>query len=131
MFSPADYHRMAAFGVAVFQVDWNDGRRVIETDAGGIDVTVFPGPEPRDVVRRFTQRVGRSPLPPLWALGHHQSRWSYASEREVRELAASGSWQVDFPDMPAHARAVSQMPRAGTPMMPNARVQVVWSGGRR
>jgi alpha-glucosidase len=72
------------FDVAATRAD----RVAIETDAGGIDVTVFPGPEPHDVVRRFTERVGRSPLPPLWALGHHQSRWSYASEREVRELAA-------------------------------------------
>jgi alpha-glucosidase len=72
------------FDVAASQGD----RVVMETDAGGIDVTVFPGPRPRDVVRRFTARVGRMPLPPLWALGHHQSRWSYASEREVRRLAA-------------------------------------------
>jgi cell division protein FtsI/penicillin-binding protein 2 len=50
---------------------------------------------------------------------------------EVREMAANGDWQVDFADLPGHARAVSQMPRAGAPMMPNSRVQVAWSGGRR
>lgn len=50
---------------------------------------------------------------------------------EVRDLAASESWQVEIPDMPGHARAVSQIPRAGAPMTPNARIQVVWSGGRR
>jgi hypothetical protein len=71
------------FDVAASSTD----RVVMKTDAGGIDVTIFPGPEPRDVVRRFTARVGRTPLPPLWALGHHQSRWSYASARKVRRLA--------------------------------------------
>jgi len=59
----------------------------LATAAGGLDLTVFPGPEPRHVLERFTARVGRSPLPPRWALGHHQSRWSYASEKEVRALA--------------------------------------------
>jgi len=63
------------------------GRVVMETLAGGIDVTLFPGPAPSDVLRRFTGRVGRTPLPPLWALGHHQSRWSYRTEREVRAVA--------------------------------------------
>ena len=28
IFGPEDYHRIAAFGVARFQVDWSDGRRV-------------------------------------------------------------------------------------------------------
>jgi alpha-glucosidase len=63
------------------------GQVEMETLAGGIDVTVFPGPSPADVLRRFTARVGRTPLPPLWALGHHQSRWSYRTQREVRALA--------------------------------------------
>jgi len=62
-------------------------RVVMETAAGGIDLTIFPGPRPADVLRRFTARVGRTPVPPLWALGHHQSRWSYGSEAEVRALA--------------------------------------------
>lgn len=41
-----------------------------------------------DVVARMSEVVGRAPLPPRWALGYHQSSWSYASEDEVRELAA-------------------------------------------
>jgi len=59
----------------------------LETTAGGFDLTVFPGPQPSHVLQRFTARVGRSPLPPLWALGHHQSRWSYGTEKQVRALA--------------------------------------------
>ncbi len=71
-----------------FDVAKADPERVeMETLTGGIDVTVFPGPLPSEVVRRYTARTGRTPLPPLWALGHHQSRWSYRSEREVRAVA--------------------------------------------
>ncbi len=77
-----------AFAPSRFDVAKTDPDRVwLESSAGGLDVTLFPGPRPADVLRRFTARVGRTPLPPRWALGHHQSRWSYASEREVRRLA--------------------------------------------
>jgi alpha-glucosidase len=55
---------------------------------GAVDVTIHPGPTPADVLRRFSAQVGRSPLPPRWALGHHQSRWSYGSERAVRRVAS-------------------------------------------
>jgi alpha-glucosidase len=65
----------------------NADRVAMETHSGGIDATLFPGPTPREVVERFTARTGRTPLPPLWALGHHQSRWSYASAAQVRGLA--------------------------------------------
>ncbi|NJL21139.1 MAG: DUF5110 domain-containing protein, partial [Leptolyngbyaceae cyanobacterium SM1_3_5] len=34
-----------------------------------------------------THLTGRMPLPPKWAIGYHQCRWSYESENEVRELA--------------------------------------------
>ncbi len=60
----------------------------METDAGGLELLVFPGPSPADVLRRYSAWTGRAPRPPRWALGHHQSRWSYASEQEVRRLAA-------------------------------------------
>ncbi len=77
-----------AFAPSRFDVASSDAARVwMETTAGGLDVTVFPGPRPADVVRRFTARTGRTPLPPRWALGHHQSRYSYRTEREVRKIA--------------------------------------------
>jgi alpha-glucosidase len=77
-----------AFAPSRFDVAASDPERVrLETVAGGLDLTVFPGPEPREVLGRFTERVGRGPLPPLWALGHHQSRWSYRSARQLRRVA--------------------------------------------
>ncbi|HEY0753822.1 MAG TPA: TIM-barrel domain-containing protein [Ktedonobacteraceae bacterium] len=44
------------------------------------------GPTPADVLRQYTDLTGRIPLPPLWALGHHQGRWSYYTEQEVRAI---------------------------------------------
>lgn len=46
------------------------------------------GPSPlREIVSTFTSLVGRAKLPPLWSLGHHQSRWSYPDEKTVQEIA--------------------------------------------
>ncbi|MBA2395907.1 MAG: DUF5110 domain-containing protein [Ktedonobacteraceae bacterium] len=47
----------------------------------------FAGPTPADVLRQYTDLTGRMPLPPRWALGHHQGRWSYYNEQQVHEIA--------------------------------------------
>lgn len=48
----------------------------------------FAGPHPAQVLARYTELTGRIPMPPLWALGFHQCRWSYYPEARVREIAA-------------------------------------------
>jgi alpha-glucosidase len=50
---------------------------------------VFSGPTPRDVLARYTDLTGHTPLPPVWALGNGQSRFSYQTAAEVREIARS------------------------------------------
>ena len=52
-------------------------------------VYCFAGPTPADVLRQYAELTGRVPLPPRWALGYHQARWSYESAREVRDIAAT------------------------------------------
>jgi alpha-glucosidase len=56
-------------------------------DGGELDYYFIAGPAPKDVIERFTALTGRTPLPPLFALGYQQSRWSYPSEARVREVA--------------------------------------------
>ncbi len=57
-------------------------------EGGELDYYIFYGPEPKKVLERYTELVGRMPLPPRWALGYQQSRWSYEPEQRVREIAA-------------------------------------------
>jgi len=59
--------------------------------AGGGDLVyyIFCGPTPKDVLARYTDLTGHTPLPPLWALGNGQSRFSYESADEVRRIARS------------------------------------------
>lgn len=43
--------------------------------------------DPAHLLQRYTELTGRSPLPPKWALGYHQSRWGYQREKNVRREA--------------------------------------------
>jgi len=55
---------------------------------GPVDYYVFYGPDPKRVLGTYAWLTGRAPLPPLWALGFQQSRYSYDNENWVREIAA-------------------------------------------
>jgi len=59
----------------------------METRGNELDYYIIYGPEPAQILHTYTQLTGRMPLPPKWALGYHQCRWSYESETVVRELA--------------------------------------------
>ncbi|MCB2206124.1 DUF4968 domain-containing protein [bacterium] len=54
---------------------------------GEMNYYLFSGPALPDVVRQYTHLTGRIPLPPMWAFGNQQSRWSYYPEFEVRDIA--------------------------------------------
>jgi len=51
------------------------------------DLYLFAGPDPKAVIEAYTAITGRMPLPPRWALGYHQSRWSYTSQAEALDVA--------------------------------------------
>ena len=53
---------------------------------GGINYYLIIGPSIRKVLGKLANLLGNAPIPPISALGHHQSRWSYGTEEEVREL---------------------------------------------
>ncbi|MBZ5536485.1 MAG: glycoside hydrolase family 31 protein [Acidobacteriia bacterium] len=55
-------------------------------EAGELNYYFFYGPTPRKVIERYTDLTGRMPLPPRWALGYQQSRYSYEPESRVREI---------------------------------------------
>ncbi|MGO9272589.1 MAG: glycoside hydrolase family 31 protein [Terriglobia bacterium] len=56
-------------------------------EGGEMNYYFFAGPTPKGVVSRFTELVGRSPLPPRWSIGYIQSRYSYIPESTVRFIA--------------------------------------------
>ncbi|MBU2492104.1 MAG: glycoside hydrolase family 31 protein [Bacteroidetes bacterium] len=56
-------------------------------DKGEMDYYFIYGPEIKKVVSDYTLLTGRMQMPPKWALGYQQSRWSYYPESKVREIA--------------------------------------------
>ncbi len=55
---------------------------------GPLDYYLLYGPEPKKVVEAYAWLTGPTPLPPLWALGYQQSRYSYYPQTRVEEVAA-------------------------------------------
>lgn len=64
--------------------------------SGGMLRTYFMAGSPAHVIERYTELTGRPALPPLWALGYHQSRWGYKSEADIREVM-QGFQEHDLP----------------------------------
>ena len=56
-------------------------------EGGDLDYYLIYGPDPKRVIQRYTEMTGRMPLPPRWALGYHQCRYSYYPESRVRFIA--------------------------------------------
>ena len=65
-------------------------RYTFGSNGGQLDYYVFTGGRertPANVLRDYTALTGRGSLPPLWALGYQQSRYSYAPDAQVRQIA--------------------------------------------
>ena len=58
-------------------------------DDGELNYYFIFGPTPKEVLEKFSQLIGRMPLPPRWSLGYQQSRYSYYPESRVRRLAST------------------------------------------
>lgn len=56
---------------------------------GELNYYFMYGPAPEAVLTSFTALTGKPPLPPLWALGYQQCRWSYYPEIRVKQIAAN------------------------------------------
>ncbi|VDN03320.1 unnamed protein product [Thelazia callipaeda] len=56
------------------------------SESGLIDFFVMLGPKPDDIFRQNTKLTGVYPLPPLFSLAYHQSRWNYNDEDDVKEV---------------------------------------------
>jgi len=56
-------------------------------EGGPLDYYFIYGPTPKKVLEAYAYLTGKPPLPPLWALGFQQSRYSYTPESQVREIA--------------------------------------------
>lgn len=54
---------------------------------GGVKVFILPGPTPAEVLNQYYYLTGFPAMPPLFALGYHQSRWSYRDQHDVLSVS--------------------------------------------
>jgi alpha-glucosidase len=88
-------HNDAAYGIffdntfrSYFDFGREDNNKTsFWADGGELQYYYIHGPHMMDVVKRYQTLTGTHKLPPKWALGYHQCRWSYYPEKKVREVA--------------------------------------------
>ena len=89
------FHQGAAYGVFFdnpYRSNFNFGLQSQDfysfgAEGGEINYYYFAGPEPKKIVQAFADMTGHAKIPPIWALGFQQSRYSYYPEARVLEIA--------------------------------------------
>ncbi len=72
--------------------DFAQERRYVTSfwaQGGEMNYYFIYGPKMVDVVKNYTELTGKPKLPPLWALGFHQCKWSYYPESKVKEITST------------------------------------------
>ncbi|WP_219226653.1 glycoside hydrolase family 31 protein [Pedobacter antarcticus] len=88
-------HQSAAYGIFfdnTFRSYFDFGREDNDktsfwADGGELQYYYIHGPHMMDVIKRYQSLTGTHPMPPKWALGYHQCRWSYYPESKVKAIA--------------------------------------------
>lgn len=74
-------------GIIRFDVGYTRSEELVITASDwNLDVYIITGEDIKDIVKQFRHLIGRSYIAPKWAFGYGQSRWSYMSADEVREV---------------------------------------------
>ena len=81
----------SAYGV-LFDSTWKaelacENAIMFTSEGPALPVLVIERSSPQAVVSALAELTGRMPLPPRWALGYQQCRWSYYPAAKVREIA--------------------------------------------
>lgn len=68
----------------------------ISLEGKDADFYVINGENELEVVKNFRELIGKSYMPPMWAFGYQQSRWSYANKEQV-DAVVDGYEKADIP----------------------------------
>ena len=56
------------------------------SESGVLDVFIFLGPTPRDVLTTYAGLTGTQAMPPQFAIAYHQCRWNYVTDEDVKDV---------------------------------------------
>jgi len=65
----------------------NDRFSYFSADDGEMDYYFIYHENVSDIIKSYTWLTGRMEMPPIWALGYQQCRWSYTPDTEVLDIA--------------------------------------------
>ncbi len=68
------------------QIDLSDSIRFI-SNGPAFRLIIIKRNSPQEVIRELTNLIGRMEMPPLWALGYQQSRFSYVPDTRIKSVA--------------------------------------------
>ncbi|GLU05271.1 hypothetical protein SLE2022_223800 [Rubroshorea leprosula] len=72
------------------EIDLRTESRIQFTASASFPVITFgPFPSPTDVLITLSHAIGTVFMPPKWSLGYHQCRYSYMSDKRVKEIATT------------------------------------------
>lgn len=75
-------------GRVTFDIGYSHLNELVITPEGmNLDLYIIEGDTPLEIVKVFRKLSGMSYIPPRWAFGYQQSRWSYKTSEEVRAVA--------------------------------------------
>src|SRR5215813_615390 len=80
IFFDNSYRSYFNFGFSSQQRAW------FGAEGGELNYYFFYGPSIKKILSRYADLTGHMPLPPMWALGNQQSRWSYYPDSMVEEV---------------------------------------------
>ena len=61
---------------------------ILGNEGGEPNLWIIVGPTLPELTRKLQKLVGVTPLPPLWSLGYHQSKWGYEGHDDLLKLDA-------------------------------------------
>src|SRR5262245_33597392 len=82
LFFDNSYRSYFDFGKSSQQRAW------FGAEGGELNYYFFYGPSIKKILGRYADLTGHMNLPPLWALGNQQSRWSYYPDTMVEEVVS-------------------------------------------
>ncbi len=82
IFFDNSYRSYFDFGKSSQQRTW------FGAEGGEMNYYFFYGPSLKKILSRYADLTGHMPLPPLWALGNQQSRWSYYPDAMAEEVVS-------------------------------------------
>ena len=112
---------------------------ILAAEGGPPSLFILFGPSLAELTRKFQTLTGPTPLPPIWSLGYHQSRWGYRGASDLTTLAerfarhrfpADGLWldidymkgyrvfTIDSEHMPQPVETISELRERGFRIVP-------------